>query len=411
MVVTRYLPHHLPWCAALLLLLTLSPLASQEAPPIDQRTRVGIGVSDQTNLEGVSNRLYQSVMNVLASAHPEALFFRAPAQRFFAEQEPDLEAAEEALYDLLLRLTVERIEESEGYTARLDLYDVRGESLLTTIQTEIEVDRLGRYLRAGSWELAVSRLGPHIEAYRPLAELTVQTEPGARVLLEPGDAAVAGSEGNVVELVRTMRSYSISVELDGYRSEETTVYVGREPTLVTVELHRYPRWTVDIALKEGAFPGPALGRYLGDQRYHLAIGVTTHLIGFTPLRQLSRRYAGDPGLVTSIPTSELKLRGKLLLRSRDHRFRPSLGIGAFGSFVHGEGHLGIDPILPGGLLFSLGAVQELSQRLYATLHVGSRLYVSSNSSLTLPYTFFYRLNDTPLYWLPAVLSFGGRIAL
>lgn len=410
MVVTRSIV--LTVCL-LTLLISAEIAGATEGPPPEERVRIGVGVitlGDHSAADGA--RLRSSATNILANSHEQALYFDAPADEFLADGELDLAKADAEQFDLFILMEIREQDGRPGYEVLLSLYDVRAEELLTTIRTESQVDRLGRYLRSSAWDFAVERLSPFIDAYRPFSRLTVETSPGTTITILNRNIREIADDDGIAELsLRNMRSYQVTLDKAGFRSEETTLFLGREPTRITLPLERYPIWTVSVSLKEAAFPGVGVGRYLGTTSLLLEISAVTHLFGFTPLRQLGQQFANDPGLVTSIPTTEFLFGADLYLRSRDLLLRPYVGIDTFMTLIHADYYTGIDPILPFGGGISFGLSQELAERLYAVADIESRFYYVTNRSLLVPYSFFYTLADTPIGWQPAILRLGLRYGI
>lgn len=410
MVVSR---DYRPLLFIVLLLIPLLEPSAQNRTPAAERTRIGLGaVTTGDVLAADGSRLRGSATNILGNAHPEALYFDAPGAAFVSDGEADLSKADAAQFDLFLLLRVAERDDQEGYDVALELYDVRGRERLTTIRTVSQIDRIGRYLRSSTWDVAVARLSPFIEAYRPLSELTIRTTPGARILVSGRqEPMVADEEGAARTRLRNMRSYSVRVEKPGHRSRESSLFLGREPGKMSIPLRRYPVWAVALTLKEAGFPGFSFGRYLAETSLFVELTGTTHLFGFTPLRQLGRQFADDPGLVTTIPSTEFGIGAEMLLRSRDRLFRPYFGISGFTTLIHADYYTGIDPILPAGANLSLGAAQEVAERLYVTVEIQSRAQYIVDRSLLVPYPFFYTIGSAPVAWQPATLHLGVRFGL
>lgn len=398
--------------ALLLSVFYAAPISAQTGPRPEERTRIGLaataaGETDQATL----NRIRASVSNILVQDHPEALFVDAPARQFVTEGAPDLSAADEALLDLFILVALGPKEGEEEYLVTLRLFDVRAGELLGSLETTVSVGRLGRYLRSSSWEDVIEQLGPYIEAYRPFTEVLVLTESGARVTWGEGRSTEATEAGRALLRLRNMRSYQLSAERSGYRAASTTLFVEREPMEVTLDLLRYPRWLVELALAGGSFPRIGGGRFIRETSLYLYGEFTTRAIGFTPFIQLnSNEDEEDPRLFSSYPVSEFALGADLFLRSRDRIFRPSAGLQLFGRFLHADYISGFDPLLPLGVALRAGVLYELGEHFFFLVNLDSRFYYLREPAFLKPYDFTYRLGDLPALWQPATLSIGARYA-
>ncbi|MFP4300590.1 MAG: hypothetical protein ACOC47_01965 [Alkalispirochaetaceae bacterium] len=394
------------------LLLAPSTALAQEAPRPEERTRVGIAAQVREEAEPANlGRITASASNILVQRHPEALFVNAPTDRFLTEGEPDLAAADEALLDLFLLITLGARTEEDGHSVTLSLYDVRAAELLGSLESTVSIDRLGRYLRSSSWEDAVAELAPFIEAYRPFTEVVILTEPGARLTWGDSGGAEASEAGRATVPLRNMRSYRITAELDGYRTDSTTVFVERERMEVDLDLLRYPRWMVELSFAGLSFPRIGGGRFLRETSLYLYGEFTTRSIGFTPFIQMNRQEdEEDPRLFSSYPVSEVALGADLYLRNRNSLLRPSVGVQLLGRFLHAGYISGLDPVLPVGAAVRIGAQYELGEHFFLFSNLDSRFYYLREAPFLAPYDFTYRLGNLPTLWQPVTLTFGGRYA-
>lgn len=406
-------PHFVTLLGALLLfLLVPAAITAQEEPRPEERTRIGVAAKateerDQADL----GRIKASASNILVQSHPEALFVDAPSDRFLSSGEPDLTAADEALLDLFVMITLGSREAEDEHSVALTLYDVRAGELLGAMETTISVGRLGRYLRSSSWEEAVEELAPYIEAYRPFTEVVVLTEPGAKLTWGEGGETEASEAGRATIRLRNMRSYRFTAELSGFRTDSTTVFVEREAMEVRLDLLRYPRWMVELGLAGVSFPRVGGGRFLRDTSLYVYGEFTTRGIGFTPFIQMNNQEdEDDPRLFSSYPVSEFALGADLFLRNRDRLLRPSVGLQLLGRFLHADYISGFDPVLPAGVAVRVGAQHELGEHFFLFANLDSRFYYLREPAFLAPYDFTYRLGSLPTLWQPVTLSIGGRYA-
>ncbi len=208
-----------------------------------------------------------------------------------------------------------------------------------------------------------------------------------------------------------MRNYELRSSREGYRSEETTVFLRREPLEVTIDLQRYPVWMVELGVIGLSSPVIGAGRFVRDTQLYLSGEINTRLVTFTPLRGTNLAYDDDWRLFSNTPVSELSAAGDLYLRGRDTLLRPYLGGQLTGRFHHGEEQFGFDPVLPASFALRGGGQLELSERFYLSSRIESRFYFIAAESFLAGYPFHYRFGATPILWNPALLYLGGRFAL
>lgn len=379
---------------------------SGDDPPPEERTRIGVYSRTVSDADGTAkNRVVASASNILVASHPDALFVDLSGEPVISEEAIDFEYVRDAVFDLLLLITVAPGDEEQRYPVTLELYDVRGRNLLTDISAEIGVGRLGRYLRSGSWEAVVHELDPHIEAFRPFTSVTVRSEPEATITWSRG-TAVADGDGRAVVRFRHMRSYTLTAERPGFRSREVTVFVGREGTEVDLTLLEYPRWFIGLGAPSISYPKLYGGAYLRETSTVIYAEVPSLAVAFTPLRQYNSAYDERPSLLTFFPITELALGVDWFLASRDRRSRPYLGGQLFGRFLHASYQTGIEPVLPGGAAVRLGLQRELGEQFFFDMSLDSRLYYLLRPSSTRTYDFHYTLFDLPILWNPATVSIG-----
>lgn len=398
----------------LVALLTAAIAGAQEPPPPRERTRLGItataaGQAEATNL----GRIRASVSNILLQSHPDALFVNAPPERFISNGRPDLLAADEELLDLLIVITLGAPRGEEEQPLTLQLYDVRAAELIAAERTSVSIGRLGRYIRSSSWEELVAALDPYIDAYRPFSEVVIRTEAGARVSWPEGNSVVASEEGRAVLQLRNMRSYTLTAEAEGYRTDSTTVFVERRQMEVTLHLLRYPRWMAELTLADASFPRIGGGRFLRDTTLYVYGELTTRSLGFTPFRwEDDPEGDGDdnPKLMSSFPVSELALGTDIFLSDRDRLTRFSLGTQLIGRFIHADYYTGLDPILPAALGLRFGVQRELGEHFFLVASLDSRFYWLRRPAFASPYNMIYQLGGLPMLWQPAAFSIGGRYA-
>lgn len=399
---------------ALLTLLAAVALQAQESPPPRERTRLGITA---TAAEGVAatnlGRIRASASNILLQSHPDALFVNAPPERFLSDGKPDLAAADAELLDLLIVITLGAPRGEEQQPLTLELYDVRAAELIAAERTTVSIGRLGRYIRSSSWEESVAGLDPYIDAYRPFSEVVILTEAGARVSWPEGNSVVASEEGRAVLRLRNMRSYTLTAEAQGYRTDSTTLFVERQQMEVTLDLLRYPRWMVELTLADASFPRVGGGRFFRDTTLYVYGELTTRAFGFTPFRWEDDPEGdgdGNPKLISSFPVSELALGTDLFLSDRDRLTRFSLGTQLIGRFIHADYYTGFDPILPVALGLRFGVQRELGEHFFLIANLDSRFYWLRRPGFASPYDMIYQLGGMPLLWQPVAFSIGGRYA-
>jgi hypothetical protein len=412
MVVSR-----LPLLALFALLLTLlapATIAAQQPPPPRERTRIGITAIGAEGAQRVNlGRIRASASNILLESHPDALFVNAPSERFVADGEPDFVAADEEILDLLILITLEAPRGEEEQPLTVQLFDVRAAELIAAERTTVSIGRLGRYIRSSSWEELVAGLDPFIDAYRPFTEVVVRTEGGARVSWSEEGSVLASDDGRAVVRLRNMRSYTITAEAEGYRTDSISLFVERKPMEVGLDLLRYPQWMVELTLADASFPRVGGGRFFRDTSLFLYGELTTRGFGFTPFRWEEDPEVddeGEPKLFSSFPVSELGLGADLYLSDRDRLTRLSLGAQLIGRFVHADYYTGFDPILPAALGLRFGLQRELGEHFFLVANLDSRFYWVRRASFSTPYDMYYQLGTLPMLWQPAVFSFGGRYA-
>lgn len=397
--------------------LVATTAAAQEPPPPRERTRLGITAITSEGVESINlGRIRASASNILLQSHPDALFVNSPAERFLDNGAPDFRALDEELLDLLILITLEPPRGEEEQPVTVQLFDVRGAELIAAERTTVTIGRLGRYIRSSSWEELVEGLGPFIDAYRPFTEVVIQTEARAKVSWAEGNSVVASDDGRAVVRLRNMRSYTLTAEAEGYRTDSTSLFVERNPMEVSLDLLRYPLWTVDLTLADGSFPRIGGGRFVSKTNLYLYGELTTRAIGFTPFRWEDEEREGDgnddgePKLVSSFPLSELALGGDLFLSDRDRLTRFSLGAQIIGRFVHADYYTGFDPILPAALALRIGVQREFGERLFLFANLDSRFFWLRRPGFVSPFDMIYRLGTLPMLWQPAAFSIGGRYA-
>lgn len=280
---------------------------------------------------------------------------------------------------------------------------------LNTTSVTVSIDTAGRYQRARNYETIVAAVAELVPMARPGRDLIIRSDGPFRVEGLPDYVDQTETDENelTVEL-RGLTQYSFSLHRPGHRSETRSVYLERKPLEVIVPLRPYPRHAVTGYLRNVSFPGIEYAYYPPTTRWVAGFGVTSFLVGMTPLRQLAHPDE-DARIITSYGLTELEGTWQYLFRSRDRVHRFGAGAGAALRLVHGNVDFGIDPIVPGTLRVIGSWEWELPGRLTLTQRFASDLFISPRPEFFSAFPLTYKIG--PIFWQLPVYRVGVRVRL
>ena len=273
----------------------------------------------------------------------------------------------------------------------------------------VQIDAAGRYQRDELWGGLVEAVFEHADAARPVVTLTLRSNGPIEVLGLPEWAPVtAAGETERVVTLRSLREYSFTVSRPGARARELTVYVERRPVTMNVELTPYPRHTLAATLRGLAWPGLEYAWYNEATTWTLRAGITSFLVGLTPLRQVAADSA-EPRVISSYGLTEVELGWHALLGNRDRLHRFTAGAGAALRLVHGNVSFGLDPAIPWALRPTLGSEWELGRRLILSQRLGTDLFISPRPAFVPASAWTQRIG--PVFWQLPIYRLGVRVRL
>lgn len=232
-------------------------------------------------------------------------------------------------------------------------------------ETEALADRVGRYQRIENWETFLSPLVAPVSAARPTVSVRFVGAHPFEIEGLPDYVAGRRSSGDGNELVvelRALHSYEVVIRAPGRRSELRRFYLERRPVRFEIELHRYPRHAITATMRGVSWPGIRYSFFPENTCWRLDAGMTTYLLGLTPLDGSSipgGQSPNDPRIFTSYPLTTLSVDYIRYLTERDRRFHWYVGGGALVRIVTGDLGFGFEPGLPAGLRISFGHTLEL----------------------------------------------------
>lgn len=284
-----------------------------------------------------------------------------------------------------------------------------GSSGLGFWETEVAIDVAGRYLRPAVWQSLAAAIMAHVEIARPIVELEVISNGPVELTGLPEWADVRRVEdGRVLVRLRSLREYRFTVSRADHRPQDISLYVERTPVSLRVDLNPYPRHTVAATLRGLAWPGLEYGWYPPSTRWTARVGVTSFLLGLTPLRQTADVNA-EPRIISSYELTEIEIGWHGLLNDRDRPHRMSIGAGGVVRLVHGSPSFGLDPAIPWAVRPVLGWEWELSRRLTLSQTVATDLFISPRPAFVPGEVWVRRMG--PVFWQLPVYRAGVRVRL
>ncbi len=276
-------------------------------------------------------------------------------------------------------------------------------------EQEVQIDAAGRYLRPAVWQELAEAIMEHADIARPIVDLTVASNGPVELSGLPEWAEVRETQdGHILVRLRSLREYRVTVSRPGYRTEEITVYMERTPVRLRVDLTRYPRHTVAATVRGLAWPGVEYGWYHSQTNWTARVGVTSFLVGLTPLRQV-RNESAEARIISSYGLTEIEVGGHRFFRDRDEPHRITAGIGGVVRLVHRDTSFGLDPAIPWTVRPTAGWEWELSRRLILSQSAATDLFVSPRSSFVRGEVWLQRIG--PVFWQLPIYRVGLRVQL
>ena len=320
--------------AALLLFLALAPLAAQE------RRRVMVGL-DAPGMEA-------SVVEAYAASLDAALARSSrfgTARRASAGAAPELLAEEAARlgYDLAVRVVIERIEAGVRLSW-LIVGPTAGEELDRGSLEASEPDE--RDLAEFFWLELVSAAEKAAAVVKSggRAKLTILGPPGAVVEGLDKDRVELPESGELEIDLKAPATYVWKARAPGFASEEGIVSLFTEGASLELALDMVKAWTLEIGLRNAAFPDFwASYRLLGD-RLFVKAGFEQYLFGLALARE---RVDYEPHYIQSIRMIEPGLGAGWLFGKPGGETRPyaTLTLAARLAFPKDAGFF-LDPVAP-----------------------------------------------------------------
>lgn len=282
-------------------------------------------------------------------------------------------------------------------------------------EVTVTIDNAGRYQRPDNYTPIINAVAELVPVAGPGREVRIRSNGPFRVEGLPEYVTQTQTTDDELKVVvRGLRTYRFTLHRPGYRSETRTVYVERNPVTVTVPLRPYPRHSVTAYLRNLAFPGLEYAYYPESTRWVAGLGVTSFLLGVTPLREISHPEEG-PQLFTSYGLTELEATWQVLLRSRDRIHRFGLGAGGAARFVHGNVAFGVDPVVPAALRLIGSWEWELPGRLTLTQRLAMDMFIVPRPEFFSGFSSAQRISppdsDVALYRQAPTYRLGLRVRL
>lgn len=312
----------------------------------------------------------------------------------------------------------------ESYFVELDFYRVPRSGTLSRDPLDgaavaASIDRAGRYLRPDAWQAMVDATERIRREARPVSTLTVRSPVPVTIGDAPGwlRAELPGgpTQETILEL-RTLRNYSFTLEAPGYRPEQVSVYLEREPLTVMAAPVKYPRHTVAFMARGLSWPGFEYAWYDRATRWTVQVGVTSFALGLTPLRQLAylveldEREERDPRILSFYPLTEIEVGAGRLLGDRDDIARWLVSGGMILRLTHGdELGVGLEPVNPTALRLGIGREREVRRRWILSQRLATEWYWPVRESFLTDTPWSYRIG--PVLWQLPVYRIGMRLVL
>lgn len=393
-------------------------------PEMDPRAaRFGIVLQNLTGRsEGVS--LLDAAATAMI-AYPETFWFHLD------ELDPDLVRLYQA--EVIVHLTAELHEERPDSE---DLYRVsaRFDAVPLTIPSDLSrlvasppepvvetsmvvpLDRGGRYLRDATWLPLIRSLERAVRDARPVVTVTITGDGPITVHGYPEWLApeIPREPQDVVYLeLRTLRSYTFTIEAEGYRRKEISFYLERRPLEITVEHQKYPRHSVAFVARGVSWPGIEYAWYNRDTDMMLFAGVTTFGVGVTPLRQLGTGFSGtdarSPKLFDSRPLTELELGFGRFRDGPEEVVRRTFSGALLLRFTNVDSTWELEPVMPSAVRLALGREREISNRFVLTQRLATDFFVPVQMGFLRQTHWAIRVG--PVLWQLPIYRLGLRVVL
>lgn len=255
---------------------------------------------------------------------------------------PDEDAARRRTGPLIeVVLGVVRLDRDSG--ARL--------STLQEVRLVRELDRPGRYQRAGLWADAVEAVEAHLSIAAALLTVTFVSDHAVEVLGLPpyartglpttkDERAVVLSGRHRIDLLRDRR-YVLELRATGRYPALVEFYLDGVPPELDLSLRRYPRFAVGAHLRGLSWPGLGFQWYPRGQRLAVGVEITSYLGGFTPLNTRNRHKLFD-----GHPLIEIALGVDYRFADPESVLRPFAGLAVVPRFTTPPIGFRLEPILP-----------------------------------------------------------------
>ena len=339
--------------------------AESETPPVAQaELRPRIGLAEYTGDDPRAGLMLTAVTAVLYDRIDATWVQAASAQealRFGVELLVELSATvvaeledpapdEDAARRRDRRRTGPLIEVVLG-VVRLDRDSGARLSTLQEVRLVRELDRPGRYQRAGLWADAVEAVESHLSIGAALLTVTFVSDHAVEVFGLPlyartglpaaaDERAVVLSGSHRIDLLRD-RSYVLELRAAGRYPALVEFYLDSAPLELDLSLPRYPRFAVGAHLRGLSWPGLGFRWYPRGGRLAVGVEVTSYLGGFTPLnsRNWHKLFDGHPLIEIAFGTD-------YHFGAPESVLRPFAGLAVVPRFTTPPIGFQLEPILP-----------------------------------------------------------------
>jgi hypothetical protein len=415
-----------PIVVTLLFFLTVPMLVLADQDP--RQARIALVVADD-GLSGASALLMEAALAAITSV--EGAFW-------FRQERLEAVSARGSEAPVIAHLQVGRLTgdgnpdpvaedtdaTDESFLVELDFYRVPRSGTLSRDPLDgavvtTSIDRAGRYLRSEAWEeLVEATRRVHGDA-RPVSSVTFRSPIPVTIVDAPGWLQDELPDQPVREAtleLRTLRNYGFTLHAPGYRPEEVSFYLEREPLTIAATPVKYPRHTVAFMARGLSWPGFEYAWYDSATRWTVQVGITSFALGLTPLRQLAYHLDLDdrdnrsPGIISSYPLTEIEVGGGRLLGDRDSVARWLVSGGVLLRLTHGEElGTGLEPVNPAALRFGIGREREVRRRWILSQRLATEWYWPVRESFLTDTPWSYQIG--PILWQLPVYRVGMRVVL
>ena len=394
-------------------------------PPTALMPRFALAVADDER-DAVSRLILETALSQVREQVPGLWFVLDESERRTSVSqsvdETGLTLAEraweehqaEVLVMLLARARSDGAPRSRTLTARF--YQTRPRdgsppSGLGVWEEQVEVDGAGRYQRPEAWNTLVERVGDLAELAGPGVEIVVTSNGPLDIEGLPEWARIEINNGPPWEYritLRGLRSYDLTFRRDRHRAQSRSFYVERRPLEVAVPLTPFPRHSIGFVVRGLSWPGIEYAWYGESLRWSARLGVTSFLLGLTPMRQIGRPDT-DARLLSSHGLSEIEIGVRRILGRPERFHRLAVGVGIAGRVVHGDVEVGIDPVIPGVVRVGLDSEWELGGRLFLVQRATIDAFYSPQPAFVPEQPWVYGF--PPIYAQLPVYRVGMRVRL